>query len=240
MVKNYLVSAVRPITQGWHLEKNKNLYQNYQLMYDMSLASFKQFLQEPFESICWSSTVQDNEQYTFENWKCIRDLWHSEPCNILWAGADTMMLQPTSLFTDRFREYRMFNYTDPKSCNEFAHFFNNDIQYFPHTMSEKIWELGEKLWQGVENHPMRNWGFDQLRNNYMFFAQDIPDSDRLHPKLAYQCLGNGPTAYTDQWNGVSINHAHILHFHGSRNSRRIVEVMTVICRHLGINHALDT
>jgi hypothetical protein len=29
MVKNYLVGAVRKITNGWHLEKNQDLYKAY-------------------------------------------------------------------------------------------------------------------------------------------------------------------------------------------------------------------
>ncbi len=234
MVKNYLVSAVRKITTGWHLETNQDLYQAYQRMYEMSLASFRHFCQEPFEAICWTDEVRDNEQYTIENWRAIKELWHREPCNIFWAGADTIMLRPTSVFNDRWKEYRMFNYTDPKSYKEFPHYFNNDIQYFPHTMKPAIWELGERLWQGIEQHPDRNWGFDQQRNNIMSWTQPIPDQDRCHPEMAYQCLGGPPTPRTDAWNGISASQAHILHFHGSRGSARIIQTMEAFCQALGI------
>lgn len=240
MVKNYLVSAVRPIKSGWHIEKNKNLYENYQKMYSMSLASFRKFTIQPFESICWTESVEDNEQYTVENWKEIRDLWRREPCNIFWAGADTLMIQPTSIFTDRFQQYRLFNYTDPKSCAGFPHYFNNDIQYFPHTMSQEILDLGDKLWEALADHPQRNWGFDQLRNNQMFWSQDIPESDRAHPKLAYQCLGMAPNMLTDQWNGVLMGQSHILHFHGSRNSSKIVDIMQALCQNLEIQYETNT
>lgn len=234
MVKNYLVSAVRPISNGWHLESSRDLYKAYQRMYEMSLASWHHFCQEPFEAVCWTDEVRDNEHYTIENWRRIYELAHSEPCNIFWAGADTLMIQPTSIFSDRFREYRLFNYTDPKSMGMFEHYYNNDLQYFPHTMKTAIWELGEQLWEQVSTHPDRNWGFDQIRNNIMFWTQPIPDVDRCHPKLAYQCLGGPPTEFTDQWNGIPVTQAHILHFHGSRGSARIIETMQKLCEVLEI------
>ena len=130
MVKNYLVCAVRPIEDGWHLEKNQDLYAQYRQMYDLRLASFRKFVKEPFEAILWTDPVKNNDEYTIANWNAIKELWHKEPCNIFWAGADTLMTQPTSLFSDTFKEYRMFNYTDPKSHREFEHYFNDDIQYY--------------------------------------------------------------------------------------------------------------
>lgn len=234
MVKNYLVSAVRPITNGWHLESSRDLYKAYQEMYKMSLASFRHFCQEPFEVICWTDEVRDNEQYTLENWREIRELWHREPCNIFWAGADTLMTRPTSVFGNRFQEYRLFNYTDPKTSGEFEHYYNNDVQYFPHTMRPAIWELGDRLWEGLSTHPDRNWGYDQIRNNVMFWTQPIADSDRCHPEMAYQCLGLPPSAFTDQWNRIPFELAHILHFHGSRGSQRIIEIMQRLCEVRGI------
>lgn len=252
MVKNYLVSAVRPITDGWHKESNRDLYKSYQEMYKMSLASFKHFCQESFEAICWTDEVQNNKQYTIENWRVIRELWHKEPCNIFWAGADTIMTQPTTIFNQRFREYRLFNYTNPKSHPDFPHYYNNDIQWFPITMEPAIWELGDKLWEGLEQHPDRNWGFDQLRNNAMFWKQSIPDNDRRHPELAYQCFrihnydlsphqrinievfGVSPDAILDDWNGLPIDQAHIIHFHGSRGSAKVIETMQRICQFLSI------
>lgn len=232
MVKNYLVSAVRPVTSGWHMEKNQDLYENYQKMYDISLASFRKFVSEPFEAICWQEPVRDNEEYTVKNWQEIRDLWHQEPCNIFWAGADTIMLRPTSIFGDRFKEYRLFNYTDPRRCRDFADYYNNDLQYFPYTMPESVWSLGDDLWKHLEGHPQRNWGFDQLRNNHMFWSQDIPDDDRCHPELAYQCLGRPPNMITDQWNGIRADQAHIWHFHGSRSSGLILSIMQHLAKEL--------
>ena len=239
MVKNYLVCAVRPVTDNWMNQASANLHADYSEMYQISLASFQRFVQEPFETVVWTDPVANNEEYTLANWKATVALRNSGPCNIFWAGADTMMVQPTSLFSDRFSEYRLFNYTDPKNHTEFPRYFNDDIMYYPHTTSDEVWELGEQWWSNMENHPNRNWGFDQLRHNAMFWSQDIPDSDRLHPEMAYQAMKI--RSLTEQelidhnsWNSININSAHILHFHGSRGSQAVIAIMKRLSNHLGI------
>jgi hypothetical protein len=238
-VKNYLVSAVRPVRNGWHMEKNQDLYKAYGEMYQMRLASFRTFCQEPFEAVLWTEPTDDSYTYTEDNWKAIKELWHREPCNIFWAGADTLMIQPTELFSDRFLEYRMFNYTDPKSYGDFTHHFNDDIQYYPHTMSDDVWKLGEEWSAQRETHPDRNWGFDQLRHNAMFWSQDIPDSDRLHPEMAYQAMNlrtidPNLIVQHNEWNAIPIHEAHILHFCASRGSVQVISFMKEICNQLGI------
>jgi hypothetical protein len=248
MVKNYLVCAIRPIKEGWHLEKRQDLFEKYHEMYAMGLASFKKFVLEPFEAVLWTEPVDNNDQYTEHNWDAIKKLWHQEPCNIFWAGADTLMIKPTSLFGEQFKEYRMFNYTDPRSHREFEHHFNDDVQYYPHTMSEETWAVGETYWAQRENHPDRPWGFDQLRHNAMFWAQDIPDTDRWYPKLAYQAFSaniaiNGDRAnikslrdfnLLNRWNGVDVQSAHILHFHASRGTDQVIDIMKHLCQQTGI------
>jgi hypothetical protein len=149
------------------------------------------------------------------------------------------MIQPTELFSDRFTEYRLFNYTDPKSYGDFAHQFNDDIQYYPHTMSTDVWKLGEEWLAQRETHPDRNWGFDQLRHNAMFWSQDIDESDRLHPEMAYQAmnlrvLAQNAVDWHNEWNRIAINQAHILHFHGSRGSQAVTNIMKELCNQLGI------
>jgi len=241
-IKNYLVSSVRPIRNGWHMEKNQDLFKTYGEMYQIRLASFRKFCQEPFEAVLWTDPVDDSDTCTEANWKAIKELWDNEPCNVFWAGADTFMIQPTSLFGDRYKEYRLFNYTDPRSHGEFAHHFNDDVQYYPHTMSKEIWAVGEKYFEQRETHPDRHWGFDQLRHNAMFWAQDIPDEDRVHPEMNYMChnlRSDHPAELeaTRLWNsGLPLPNANILHFAASRGSRQVVNMMQVLCQELGINY----
>jgi hypothetical protein len=224
------------------MEKNQDLFKTYGEMYQIRLASFRKFCQEPFEAVLWTDPVDDSDTCTEANWKAIKELWDNEPCNVFWAGADTFMIQPTSLFGDRYKEYRLFNYTDPRSHGEFAHHFNDDVQYYPHTMSKEIWAVGEKYFEQRETHPDRHWGFDQLRHNAMFWAQDIPDEDRVHPEMNYMChnlRSDHPAELeaTRLWNsGLPLPNANILHFAASRGSRQVVNMMQVLCQELGINY----
>lgn len=243
MVKNYMVSAVRPIRTTWMNRDAKDLHEQYLEMYKMSVASFRRWVEEPFETVLWEEPADNNDHYTQLNWQAIRDLWLSEPCNIFWAGADTIMVKSTSLFSDRFKEYRLFNYTEPKTHKEVEHYYNDDIQYYPSTMTQEIWELGENLWARREDHAERHWGFDQIRHNAMFWAQDIPDSDRLHPELAYQAFAanfaiNGDHNnihslrefnFLNEWNGIDVQSAHILHFHASRGTDQVISLMKNLC-----------
>jgi hypothetical protein len=238
MVKNYLVCAVRPTTQGWMTRDTApDLYLKYQTMYDISRATFRKFLQEPFDEICWTDTVTDNEENCRENWRLIKELWHSEPCNILWAGADTMMLQNTNIF-GRFKEFRMFNFTDPRSAKDHACYFNDDVRLYPHTMTDSVWQQGEQAWNDI-NCDDRNWGFDQLRHNLMFWSQAIVPEDRFHPALAYQAqnlrsLDRTAVAWHDGWNAWPLNKSHIIHFHASRHPDKVIQLMRDIAQQLGV------
>jgi len=73
----------------------------------------------------------------------------------------------------------------------------------------------------------------------MFWSQDIPDSDRLHPEMAYQALNlriinPDVIGQHNRWNSLPIEQAHILHFHGSRGSQAVINIMKEICNQLGI------
>ena len=243
-VRNYLVTAVRPISQGWHLESNQDLYHAYGRMYHMMLASWQRFSHCDFIPVLLTAEVENNRDYCVQNWRAIRDLWHQESCNIVWAGADTLMIQPTVLFGG-FNQYRLFNYTEPRQHESLPQYFNDDIQYFPHSMSQQTWDLGEELLANFYSHPEGNWGYDQIRHNLMFWDQDIDEQDRCHPKLAWQAmrlrsLDQEAIGWHESWNNCRLGDAHILHFHASRGSEAVINIMQQICDKLGIQHATHT
>lgn len=246
MVKNYLVSAVRPIRDGWHLEKNQDLYLNYQIMSELSLASYQKFLTEPFEFVLLTDPVDNNYQNNLSTWNYIYELWHREPCNILWAGADTFMVQPTKIFQDVYQDYRLFNYTDPRTVPGFPHYFNDDVQLFPHTMKPETWQVGLEFWnKGHDDPAVLEWGFDQMRHNAMFWSQDIAITDRLHPWFNYMChdlreLSPPAVQWVEQWNQFALDRAHILHFAASRGSQAVIDIMRQLCDKLGIQYATHT
>jgi hypothetical protein len=40
----------------------------------MRLASFRKFVQEPFEEVLWTELTEDSDTYTVDNWKAIKEL----------------------------------------------------------------------------------------------------------------------------------------------------------------------
>jgi len=38
----------------------------------------------------------------------------------------------------------------------------------------------------------------------------------------------------NEWNGIDLNQAQMLHFHGSRGSQAVINIMKEICNKLGI------
>jgi hypothetical protein len=133
----------------------------------------------------------------------------------------------------------MFNYTDPKQHREFTNHFNDDVQYYPHTMKPETWKLGEKYWEQRESHPDRYWGFDQLRHNAMFWSQNISNDDVFHPELNFlamnlRSLHPQIIQWHEQWNNCAFDKAHILHFCASRGSEQVIHLMKQLCNQLEI------
>lgn len=63
--------------------------------------------------------------------------------------------------------------------------------------------------------------------------------DRFHPELAYQAMNlraltEQAIAWHNSWNGIDINAAHILHFHASRGSQQVIDLMKYFCDYLEI------
>jgi hypothetical protein len=246
-MKNYLVGAVRPVSTTWGYWKTqeeesiaRKESEKYQAMYDISRASARKFLQGTWEEVIFQAPVLDNRLYQIAQWYCIKELWFKEPCNILWMGADTLFIKPTEIF-GRFKEMRLFNHTDPRqhsTLSEYGdgtgNYFNDDIRYYPATMDQKSWAVGEGKMANWFIPPNNIWDCGQIIHNHQFWCQDIPVNDIFHPELAYQMV-KGSVELDNQWNKISIQQAHILHLHGSRNANDRLLAMNQIAAGLGIS-----
>ena len=233
-MKNYLVKSLFEITSAnWHVmdrSHEQDLYRNYVAMHQVSVGSYKQHLQGDWELKFVGGRFQDINQAFERTFWFIHDLWHSEPCNILYTDPDTVAVRPIDIWDD-FDRFMMFNHTDPKSFEKpnpwnqrFEHFFNAGVRYFPADMSESTWEVGCSMAQ--------DWRFDtydteQIILNAMLWSQGITLEQALRPDIAYQAqwLPMLPVAQQDAWNGITIDQAAIIHVHGSRDSRIKLDFM---------------
>lgn len=241
-IKNYLVSSIFDIkTTQWAWTDRANerdIKTSYQRMYDVSLSTFKHFLAGEYEVKFWTGEVEHPTFVARKNWDLIRELWHNEPCNILWHGPDTQMIKPTDIF-DKYKNFELFSYTDPKSFGDVPHYFNNDIRYFPATMNPAVWELGDEL---VKNWNTSNtdhgWNYEQVMHNKMFWSQGYTIDTALRPDIVYQAQWLPNTQQVkeqqDVWNGGKLEDAHIIHWHGSRNAELKLSAMRDVAQQTGV------
>jgi len=212
-----------------------DIYNWYMKMNEISLRTFEKNLAGDWEFIFYNEEVENIQNVLQEHFFKIYDLWKSEPCNILYCGPDNLVMKPTEVF-GKYDQFMMFNYTDPKSCNDknkynlkHEHFFNADVRYFPHTMSEDIWQLGAKM---ASDWDFDCWNTEQIILNEMLWKQPGRTIENtLDATMAYQGFylfeddWDRRLDWQNAWNGIHIADANIIHLHGSRNAEMKFELM---------------
>lgn len=246
-IKNYVIGAHRRIKStewAWKDTKDEgDIYETYKEMYRLSRNSLYHFLEGEWEELCWQEEI-DSIQYAMKmNWQNVYNLWHSEPCNILALGPDVQMVKPTKIFGE-FDNFRMFNWTDPKEYREpnpwqvaLPNFFNGDMKYYPHTMSEELWDLGLNLAQSwTEENTTQAWSYEQVIENIMFWSQGFKMEEVHRPDLFYQAhmMPWISVEEHDKWNNFPYSEAHIVHWHSSRHSPTKLECMRYVNEALSI------
>jgi hypothetical protein len=239
-MKNYLVKSLYQVVDpDWKVvnrSHEEDLYQKYQAMHQLSLASYQRFLGGTWELKFFEGDVDNINQAFERTFWAIHDLWHSEPCNILYTDPDTMAVKVLNPW-GQYPHFTMFNYTDPRSFDkpnrynkQFDHFFNAGVRYFPSTMSRDIWASGAEM--------ARNWDYEtydteQIILNTMLWDQPVQRIDVLNPYMAYQAF-HPDIRVSDQWNGLRLGDAGILHFHSSRDAQNRLEIMSAVAKQTGI------
>lgn len=236
-MKNYLIKGLHRIgsTKWWpgrDRADEGDLYAYYEKMALLSEASFFHHLVGNWEYIKLESEATDVNHVFRQQFCAIYDIWASEPCNIYYCGSDVQVLKPVEVF-GRYHNFLLFNYTDPKSLDEHAHFLNADIRYYPHDMDREMFEQALK-----DVAEATEWNNDQKLYNRMVWSQGLTPEQVIDPTMAYQ----GPwlpgddrsRQFTDAWNGCSLDDAKIVHWHGSRNADAKLQLMQHINDQLGI------
>ena len=239
-MKNYLVGAVRPSIKIWEPWVGKgdavdsvSKAQVYNDMYALSRSSARKYLKGDWTEIKHTAPVLDARMFQIAQWYMVKELWFSEPCNILCMGSDTLFIKPTEIF-DQFDTMRMFNYSDPRSTDELPHNFNDDIRYYPSTMDPQVWELGERKMADWFSHAESDWACGQHIHNHMLWSQGISATDMLMPQYAWQVIGNN-TKQASKWNGCTLDQAFVVHLHGSRGNTQRLETMKQLAEYYGVS-----
>jgi hypothetical protein len=239
-VKNYLVKSLFQVQDAnWKVldrSHETNLFDSYLAMHEVSTASFKYFLAGEWELKFITGKVDQINQAFEKTFWAIHDLWHNEPCNILYTDPDTIAVKPVEIF-DQYQNFLMFNHTDPKQFNgpnpynrSYPNFFNAGVRYFPSTMSESMWKLGAGM---AKTWDYATYDTEQIILNAMLWDQGVTVDEALDPTVAWQ-LFHPDLNFGQQWNGCSIYDAKILHLHSSRGADNRLAFMKHTAGQLGI------
>lgn len=205
----------------------------YDVMFQASQAAARQNLRGRWEEVVITDTCDTRLAMFKNNWQRIRDLWHSEPCNILFMDSDSIMVKPVEIF-GRFPEFRLFNWTTPPQHPQFENYFNCAVRYYPAHMNPKLWELGDSLAANWDNSI---YDYEQLMFNAMFWSQGITWEDAHHPELNWQAengLNLPELNKHSQFNTFPLGHARIIHYHGTRSHDRGEFLATMLANAAGI------
>ena len=235
-MKNYFVQTlvrVKSTDYGWKDRKDEgNLYELYTGIQQQSYHSFKHNLQGEWEYVLLETEVDRVLEVFRFNFESLYALHKDGPCNILFCGLDNQMIEPTEVF-GKYDKFRMFNYTDPRSNSVFEHNFNCDTRYYPAELDESVWQFSLDM-----STNLTVWEQEQNIYNHMMWNQGVSLEQVLDPKMAFQAfMMAGPdhnVELANQWNGIHVNDANIIHWHSSRGAPNRLGVMTEVNKRLGI------
>jgi hypothetical protein len=198
---------------------------DYISMEKYCINSFKKNLAGIDKIIVLSGEKEDyNEVFKEIFWKT-REIFNEQSCNILWTDLDTLCMNPTSIFNE-FGDFRLF-YANEKTTFEVGvpeelykdlnPWMITNLRYYPKSMSEEIWNVGERL---VENW-INTWAYECIVYNTMFHSQKpnnilenyhMPKFNVQYPKVKLE---------------NEIINGNIVHFHSSRGSYAMLDLMKI-------------
>ena len=232
-IKNYLVKSLYEVKDpNWLIRdrsQENDLFPTYLDMHRTSVRSFTKNLAKEYELKFFSGKVDSISQAFEKTFWAIHDLWHSEPCNILYTDPDTVARRPFNPW--ELNGFMMFNFTDPKTFTspnkynkQFPYFFNAGVRYFGHDMNKDVWKVGADMARDWDHS---TYDTEQIILNSMLWSQPIGLDDVLKPVMAYQAHGlpETPVWLHDVWNGLAFDSSCIVHVHGSRNAAVKLDIM---------------
>ena len=245
-MKNYLVKSVYQVTDSdWKIldrSHEGNLFEKYITMHQLSVGSYTKFLQGNWELKFFTGKVDNINQAFEKTFWTIHNLWHSEPCNILYTDPDTLAVAPVNPW-NQYQNFMMFNYTDPRQLSNnnvynksYQNFFNAGVRYFPASMNAETWKIGTAI---AEKWDYSTYDTEQIILNEMLWNQGLDVDAVLDPAMAWQAFVSD-VASSEQWNNLPIHQSKILHFHSSRGSDSRVELMKSIAKQIGTVNSVPT
>lgn len=230
-MKNYLFTVncdvlVSHREHGLEPPQAAGVREAYDHMWQLQQASARQYLAGDWQVVTITEPATSRNHMFQRTYQQIRDVWHQEPCNILFMDSDCVFRLPTKIF-DQFTDFRLFNRTTAPPNPRFPEYYNCAVRYYPLTMSESVWARGD-LWLREWNSSI--YDHEQEMYNAMFWHQNPSKPHR--PELNFQAPQCDQIAQAQAWSGwnqCSFESAQIVHYHGTRGARNAVRFGQSLC-----------
>jgi hypothetical protein len=217
---------------GIEAANNPQVRNRYTQMQQLSELSARRFLRGPWEPVIFRDPALTRRSMFRDNWYRIWDLWHQEPCNILYLDSDTLFVNEVDPW-QKSHNFQLFNHSFSKGPACFAHYFNAGVRWYPHTMSQDLWDLGASL---SETWDLDIWDQEQIIFNHMLWCEHSALSEVHEPRMNWSAhLGADldELAQLEQANTCAWNQAWIVHYHGSRSSERGWRLAQIMAQRTG-------
>lgn len=131
-MKNILVLKHYTITDEFFVYSDMSaVAKHYSKARDIVVESAKKYLHDIDEIIIHSRTVKNDQEMFKDHAELIKELYHSEDCNILYCDLDVVFIKPTRIFG----EYEDFS-MESQNCG---------VRYYPAGgMTDAQWNLQEE------------------------------------------------------------------------------------------------
>jgi hypothetical protein len=226
-----------------------NFYKDGESLYQNSLFLLSCATVEKYCTSRKTTIIKIHDESNFQslfkrNYSYIRETFQkNQPANLLYIGGDVIAIRDFEFPPTDKLPFQMFNYAKfPEKYHNsragernfhgggcfFEHYLNAEIRLYGHNIPEDVWKIGDNWFDNWVNY----WEYEQDLWNAMFRAileregNIVNNSSFLpNPSFSFQMPINEikDQRKIQDWNGISISSAKLVHLHSSRGVKNAVD-----------------
>jgi hypothetical protein len=227
-MKNIFITALYRLIRD---SSRKSISSDYEEIHKLCVDSFLKNLSGIDRHIVLSGNKNTSHDMFKEIFYRIKDIYHSEPCNIIFTDADTLCVKPVNIF-NKYNTFSMFlisitgkfstyKKVPKRLWKSLKPWFMSNVRYYPHGLNDTVWRTGTEL----ANKWINVWAYECIIYNSMIHSQ-FDGMSYTEIKKTYHKPEFNYFYATDHFDmDIPLEEARIIHFAGSRGSKEVLNKM---------------